>query len=112
MREDFPVLRPRWDGRWELVQDWGHIPAGFVTDGGSIPRWLWRICGHPLEAPTVVAYIEHDYEYQERTACRRIVDRRFRGRLKTLGVGWLRRWLFWIFVRLFGGRHWTKIKKG
>jgi hypothetical protein len=37
-------------------------PAGFVSDGGSIPRFAWSIIGHPLDE-----YLEdtviHDFMY-------------------------------------------------
>ena len=39
------------------------VPAGTTTDGASIPRWLWRVCGHPLEAPRVYAALLHDWLY-------------------------------------------------
>ena len=55
-----------------LMEDW-HIedvanftftvPAGTTTDGASIPRFLWRVCGHPLEAPRVYAAMLHDWLY-------------------------------------------------
>lgn len=55
-----------------LMEDW-HIddvsgfrftvPAGTRTDGASIPRFLWRICGHPLMAPRVYAALLHDWLY-------------------------------------------------
>ena len=55
-----------------LMEDW-HIedvanftftvPANTTTDGASIPRFLWRICGHPLEAPRVYAAMLHDWLY-------------------------------------------------
>lgn len=55
-----------------LAEDW-HIaevcgftftcPAGTTTDGASIPRFLWRLCGHPLMAPRVYAALLHDWLY-------------------------------------------------
>ena len=50
-----PVLMPRDDGRYELVARYHEVPAGFVTDGASIPRLLWRVLGHPFEADTIGA---------------------------------------------------------
>lgn len=54
-----------------LVEDWtvevcGYrftVPAGATTDGASIPRFLWRVCGHPLMAPRVYAALQHDWIY-------------------------------------------------
>ena len=36
------------------------VREGFTFDGASIPRALWRICGHPLEVPRVAAALAHD----------------------------------------------------
>ena len=41
------------------------VPAGTRTDGASIPRFLWRICGHPLQAPRVYAALLHDWLYSD-----------------------------------------------
>lgn len=38
-----------------------HVKKGFVFDGASIPRFLWRLCGHPLEAPRIAAEIDANY---------------------------------------------------
>ena len=39
------------------------VKAGFRFDGASIPRILWRVCGHPLEAPRIAAALAHDWIY-------------------------------------------------
>ena len=39
------------------------VPAGTTTDGASIPRFLWRVCGHPLQWPRVYAAMLHDWLY-------------------------------------------------
>jgi len=36
------------------------VPAGFHTDGASIPRFFWRIIGHPF-GPYLAAAIVHDW---------------------------------------------------
>ena len=54
-----------------LMEDWtvevcGYrftVPAGATTDGASIPRFLWRVCGHPLESPRLYAALLHDWIY-------------------------------------------------
>jgi hypothetical protein len=38
-----------------------HVPAGFVSDGASIPRALWSIIGSPLTGKYRNAAIIHDY---------------------------------------------------
>lgn len=39
------------------------IPAGFASDGASIPRWLWRVCGTPMQVPRLYGAIFHDGVY-------------------------------------------------
>ena len=39
------------------------IPAGFRSDGASIPQWLWFVCGTPMQAPRLYAAIWHDAAY-------------------------------------------------
>lgn len=51
-----------------------HIPAGFQTDGGSKPRILWPILGHPLSLDRYPGYIVHDYLYQAQPVSRRAAD--------------------------------------
>ena len=54
-----------------LIEDWHiyvggdciTIPRGFRSDGASIPRLLWPICGTPMQAPRIYAAICHDYIY-------------------------------------------------
>ena len=36
------------------------IPALFIFDGASIPRFFWRVCGFPLSPRFVVAALIHD----------------------------------------------------
>ena len=58
-----PVLMPRDDGRYELVARYHEVPAGFVTDGASIPRLLWRVLGHPFEADIIGAAVRHSRRF-------------------------------------------------
>lgn len=37
------------------------VPAGYVTDGASIPRLLWSVVGSPYDADHLRAAIVHDY---------------------------------------------------
>ncbi len=103
-----PVLKARLDGRWEVYLAYCHVPRGFVTDGASVPRLLWRVCGHPMEAPAVAAAVMHDWDYAAGKVPRDDADRRFRENLALCGVGFARRWLFWLAVRLFGRRRYAR----
>ena len=103
--------------RYQLV-----CPEGMPTDGASIPRFFWRLLGHPMEAPYVKAAVIHDAGYRgylvwrhkhvtryyEEEHTRSEVDLLFRALLKDLGMGWCRRNVMYRAVRWFGGSSWTK----
>lgn len=78
------------------------VPAGFVTDFATSPRflhWLWL----PYGAYTRAAVL-HDYLLVELAAGNVLADSRdcdgiFRAAMRDLGVGWPKRWLGWTAVR-------------
>lgn len=115
-----PVVRlPRLgETRAVLVEPWllddlpgvaaVEIPAGFATDGASIPRALWRLCGHPLAAPRVYAAIVHDWLYSGGAPgmTRAQADAIYRDLLVCYGVPAAVAVVEWAALRLFGARHW------
>lgn len=82
------------------------VYAGFVTDGASIPRFLWRVCGHPYEVPRVAAALAHDWLYRSQVVDRETADRIFRAICKKVGIGWLKRNAEYYALRWFGGSAW------
>ena len=88
------------------------VPAGFETDGASIPRWLWPVCGHPLQAPRVIAAVVHDYLYGggDPEATRADADDLYRDMQLALGIPRRRAYLEWVVLRLFGWLHWNRRK--
>jgi uncharacterized protein DUF1353 len=40
--------------------DWD-VPEGFISDGASIPTWLWAVLGGPFDGPYRDAAVIHDY---------------------------------------------------
>lgn len=82
------------------------ILKGFICDGASIPRAFWRIAGHPLQGDILPAAIEHDADYAAQIIGRDEADERFRYNMAQLGVGVVRRNVFYWAVRLFGGIAW------
>lgn len=75
-----------------LMEDWRvevcgfrfTVPAGVSTDGASIPRFLWRVCGHPYESPRLYAALLHDWIYggcvlPAGVAAARVHDARYTG---------------------------------
>ncbi len=96
------------------------VPAGFVTDLASVPRWAWIII--PPDGPWVKAAIVHDYLYstggtgkwkrhpasitRAEPYSRLEADRIMREAMENRGVGWFARNLIYVAVRLGGGRGW------
>lgn len=86
------------------------IPAGATTDGASIPRLLWRVCGHPLQAPRVYAAVAHDWIYRNAWRLgftRREADRIYRALERHFGIGACSAAVEYRVLRWFGGRHYV-----
>lgn len=107
------------DDLWELVDDWRFtygeaeycVPAGFLTDGASIPRILWRVCGHPMTAQRLPAALAHDWAYSGESAgvfTRADADMLYRDALIASGFPAWKASLEYYTLRLFGGSHYTK----
>ena len=89
------------------------IPAGATTDGASIPRLLWRVCGHPLQSPRVYAALAHDWLYRNGWRLgitRKEADRIYRALLRHFGISAWRAAIEYTALRLFGGAHYKKGK--
>lgn len=84
------------------------VPAGFESDGASVPRFFWRVVFPPGDADALRAAILHDYIYREHPAgwTRAEADRLFRDVLIADGVPTFRARLAYWGVRLFGGGSW------
>ena len=116
-----PTMRPLADGGWSLARDWTlrfrgevfDVPKGFVTDGASIPRFLWRLCGHPMEVPRLYAALVHDWIYSggDKSATREEADALFRDIQFSLGSDRFLVWAEWLALRMFGASHWYANKK-
>lgn len=111
-----------------LMEDW-HIdrvegfafvvPKGARTDGASIPRFLWRVCGHPLMAPRVYAAMLHDWLYEgvdptvdmggahPSDISRKEADQCYWALLRHFGVAAWRAKIEYYALRLFGGSHYN-----
>jgi hypothetical protein len=90
---------------FRYVGDYGTITvkAGFITDGASIPSWLWCILG-PFGKYFEAALI-HDYIYvhgKELNLTKKDADYIFLEGLEYLGVNFITRYSMFNAVRLFG----------
>ena len=91
------------------------IPAGATTDGASIPRFLWRVCGHPLQSPRVYAALAHDWLYRNGWRfgiTRKEADRIYRALLRHFGVSAWRAAVEYRALRWFGARHYNSGSSG
>lgn len=104
---------------YRLTRDWrisGMLPdgtvykitirAGFEFDGCSIPRSLWRLCGHPCEVPRVAAALAHDWLYTAHLTDRKMADQIYRVICLAVKMSKARATIEYDALRLFGGSAW------
>ena len=84
------------------------IPAGFLSDGASIPRIFWRILDPPITAGTLIASLKHDFVYQTACTSRKKADRMFWKDMKRAGYPRWKAFLHYSAVRIFGWIPWKK----
>lgn len=100
------------DALWILGQDMvftvdgkdRRVPAGFTTDGASIPPFAQVLTGWaPWEEPQRWGAIAHDYLYCVPGVAKSYADHVFRALLRSEGAGWYRRSVMFWAVSWFGG---------
>lgn len=79
------LVHPLEDGKsWEMkdwfavyIKDYGliYIPKTFVTDFGSIPRFLWFVLGSPATGKHRRATVIHDWLYSSQQISRHLSDK-------------------------------------
>lgn len=81
------------------------VPAGFISDGASLPAFLHSLAGHPF-AEFLEDAVHHDRDYSsESQVSRLIADQLFR---ETMWNRPIPRWkipAFYTGLRLFGARN-------
>lgn len=84
------------------------VPAGFRSDGASVPRFFWRAVFPPGDVHALSGAFLHDFVYRTHPAgwTRKEADRVFFEILTADGVPWRRACLAWLGVRLFGAPAW------
>lgn len=82
------------------------VPAGYVSDGGSIPRLLWSWCS-PLDGRYIKIFCLHDWMYVEGID-RALADRVMRDLLILAGMRKTQAYSIYYAVRVFGGSHHSK----
>ncbi len=95
---------------YTLLEDIRHhnltVPAGFASDGASVPRFFWRVVFPPGDSRALKAAFVHDYIYRTHPSGwdKRSADEVFRELLIAGGVPCFRANLAYCGVRLFGKR--------
>jgi hypothetical protein len=86
------------------------IPRGFLTDGGSVPRFFWRLIDS-TDPDILYPAFAHDFLYSThggpKHLKRRVCDKVLREQMKALKV---RKWKIaavYLGVRLFGWHAWN-----
>src|SRR3990167_2908063 len=106
--------------QWAITEDFRYysktaglvvVPAGFVTDGASIPSILWGIVGSPWSGNYPGAAVIHDYVYCKQEFKRVVCDKIFLEAMAVLGFNWGKRRLMYTALRMFGWLAWKK-KRG
>lgn len=115
MRLPAPTIQPISASEYRLCQDYHltargvtvYVRAGFVTDGASIPRLLWRVAGHPMNGDYLGPAIIHDALYRRQECERDEADAIFRQLLRDNGVNRVKAAAIHAAVRLAGKLAWN-----
>ena len=93
------------------LDDYGiTVPAGFQSDGASVPRFFWRIVFPPGDTRALLAALVHDWIYRThpRGWTREMADVLFLTLLMDNGIPWYSADLAYIGIRLFGWLAWKQ----
>ena len=102
--EDLAIV---WDGK-ALV-----VPAGFKSDGASVPRFFWRCVFPPGDSRALRAAFAHDFIYREHPFGwnKEDADNLFYHLLREDGMSWFSSQGAYWGVRLFGSSSWDAYKR-
>ena len=81
------------------------VPAGFRSDGMSVPRWLWSIVSPRLDFITLVPSVIHDWLYATHIVARAVADGWYREALVRCGYGIVKAFVVWLAIKIFGYWH-------
>jgi hypothetical protein len=82
----------------------GTIPAGFISDGASAPRWAWIIVDPATEF--FEASVVHDFLYGYAVGTRKDADEAWYRVSLLYGASKFRAKLGWLALRVGGGNAW------
>ena len=95
------------NGTIRLIRDFGEVPRDFTCDGASVPRFFWRLFGHPYDRKHIRGGVRHDWRYSVGgdEAMRKVDDEQYREDLKADGQGVVLAWCEYFVLRLCGRSH-------
>ena len=82
------------------------VPAGYTSQGFSVPRWMWWIITPTSDKRTLIPAGKHDWTYDNHVVSRSSADRYFRDDLIRHKFPIFLAYIVWLAVRLFGWTHW------
>jgi hypothetical protein len=98
----------------DMVYSWNGkvviVPAGFESDGASVPRFLWSSVSPQIDPRTLAAAIAHDYIYRNHPEgwTREMADDMFYDICRSDGLSWWSSQKAYWGIRLFGGSAWRE----
>lgn len=81
------------------------VPAGYDSDGMSVPRFFWRSLSPKINHKTLVPSVVHDFMYENHIGTRKEADEFYYANLIENGFGKIKSWLVYIGVRIGGSSH-------
>ena len=84
------------------------VKDGFLTDGASIPRFLWRLFGTPFTGSYTASAIIHDALYGSHLVSKEVADGLFLEMMEAEGVRDWKSTCMYYGVKWFGGSSWSK----
>ena len=105
-RGDILTLRQNLKIYWKSLTLF--IPAGFESDGASVPRFLWSSITPAVDPRTIRGAIAHDFLYRHAPAgwTRKEADDMFYDLIREDGLGWWASQKAYWGVRMFGSSSW------
>ena len=88
------------------------VPEGFVSDGASVPRFLWRLIDPAVTNQTLVPSIGHDWLYDAQVCTRAEADAWYKRHLLLNRYPRWKTFLVYAGLRLFGWTHWAEPRPG
>lgn len=82
------------------------IEPGYVSDGMSVPEWLWMFISPKFNPVTLLPSLVHDWLYDNHVMTREEADNWYRSALIENGFPCWKTGIVYAAVRKFGESHW------